>query len=99
MPSPTRSVAIELAENAEAVTKWRDSLPERQRKRLIHPLSVTRRWKASLAHGYGKCPQDLKREAAAAWKRFVACAEALPPDLAAPLWQAIHAQAATMIAP
>ncbi len=45
--------------------------PERKRRRLIHPLSVTRRWKASIAHGNGKCPQDLKREVVAAWRRFL----------------------------
>jgi hypothetical protein len=28
----------------------------------------------------GKCPQDLKRDAAAAWRRFVTCVEALPPE-------------------
>jgi hypothetical protein len=32
-----------------AITAWRDSLPERQRKRLVHPFSVTRRFKASIA--------------------------------------------------
>ena len=56
MPAATRSVAVELHENAEAITAWRDALPERQRKRLVHPLSVTRRWRASTAHGNGKCP-------------------------------------------
>jgi hypothetical protein len=30
----------------------------------------------------------------AAWRRFVSCVSALPPDQAAPLWQAAHAQAA-----
>ena len=47
MPAATRSVAVELLEHAEAITSWRDGLPERQRRRLIHPLSVTRRWRAS----------------------------------------------------
>jgi hypothetical protein len=94
MPGPTRSVAIELAESAEAITAWRDSLPERRRKRLIHPLSVTRRWKASLAHGNGKCPQDLKREAVAAWRRFLAYTKALPPEQAAPIWQMALAEVA-----
>jgi hypothetical protein len=66
MSAPTRSVAVELHDNAEAITAWRNTLPERQRKRLIHPLSVTRRWKASTAHGNGGCPADLKRDAVAA---------------------------------
>src|SRR5262245_63101081 len=42
MAKSVRSVAI------EAIEAWRATLPERQRKRLIHPLSVTRRWRQSL---------------------------------------------------
>lgn len=88
MPKSVRSVAIELHENSTAITAWRATLPEGQRKRLVHPLSNVRRWKAATAHGNGKCPQDLKRDAVAAWRRFVSCVEALPPDQGAPLWQA-----------
>ena len=84
MPAATRSVAVELHENAEAITAWRDTLPERQRKRLVHPLSVTRRWRASTAHN-GKCPQDWKREAVASWRKFCACVTALPANEAQPL--------------
>lgn len=91
MPAPTRSVAIELHENVEAIEAWRDTLPERQRKRLVHPLSVTRRWKQSRTHGNGKCPQDLKRDAIAAWRRFCACVKALPAEDAEPLLQAAMA--------
>jgi hypothetical protein len=72
MPAAARSVAVELHENAEEITAWRDTLPERQRKRLIHPLSVTRRWRASTAHN-GKSSTDLRRDAKAAWARFCAC--------------------------
>jgi hypothetical protein len=43
-----------------------------------------------------KCPADLKREAIAAWKRFVSCAEMLPPDQAAPFWQAALAEVTAM---
>ncbi len=86
MQKSVRSVAIELSEHAGAITAWRDSLPERQRKRLIHPLSVTRRWRASLDHG-NRCPADLRRDARAAWRRFRSCLEALPADQARPLWQ------------
>jgi hypothetical protein len=59
---------------------------------------VTRRWKASLTHGNGKCPQDLKRDAMVAWRKFVACLEALPADQAAPLWQTVQAQAMIALA-
>ena len=72
MQKSVRSTCLELHEHINQITAWRDSLPERQRRRLIHPLSVTRRWKASLAHGEAKAPQDLKRDAAAAWRRFAA---------------------------
>jgi hypothetical protein len=37
-------------------------------------------------------PAGLKARCAAAWRRFVACVEALPPDQAAPLWQAAQVQ-------
>jgi hypothetical protein len=97
MPAATRSVAVELHENAEAITAWRDALPERQRKRLVHPLSVTRRWRASTAHGNGKCPQDLRRDAKQAWSRFCASVRALPADQAAPLWQSVAAEATTHV--
>jgi hypothetical protein len=91
MPKSTRSVAIELHENANAIEAWRVTLPERQRKRLIHPLSNVRRWRASLNHGNGKCPADLKRDAMAAWPRFVCCVRLLPAEQAMPLWQAAYA--------
>jgi hypothetical protein len=93
MAKSVRSVAVELHENANAIEAWRATLPERQRKRLIHPLSNVRRWHASLNHGNRKCPQDLKHEAMAAWRRFVACVRSLPADQAVPLWRAVLAQA------
>jgi hypothetical protein len=92
MPKSVRSVAIELHENATAIEAWRQTLPERQQGRLIHPLSNVRRWRAA-TQSNGKCPQDLKRDAAAAWRRFVACVSALPENEAAPLWQAAFAEA------
>jgi hypothetical protein len=79
MPKSTRSVAILLHENATAIEEWRATLPERQRRRLIHPLS--------------NCLQDLKREAMRAWRRFVSLARLLPPDQAAPLWQCVVTEA------
>jgi len=39
----------------------------------------------------------LKRDAAAAWRRFVACVEALPGDQALPLWNAVATEAAAHI--
>jgi hypothetical protein len=83
-----RSHAIELHENLAAIIVWRDGLPERQRNRLIGAQANVKRWRAATAHGNGKCPQDLKREAAAAWRRFVSCVRSLPAEQAMPLWQA-----------
>jgi hypothetical protein len=96
MPKPTRSVAIELHENASAIEAWRATLPERQRKRLVHPLSNVRRWRACTAHNGGKTPGELAREARAAWKRFAWCLRALPARQAAPLWQAALAEVAAI---
>jgi hypothetical protein len=97
MQKSVRSVAIELAENIDAIEQWRSTLPEKQRRRLVHPLSNVRRWKASTAHGNGRCPQDLKRDAKAAWGRFRSCLEALPAGEAQPLWRLIAAEATTRV--
>jgi hypothetical protein len=92
MQKSVRSVAIVLHENAEAITTWRDGLPERQRRRLIHPLSVTRRWRAATGQYQAHRFRDAKLEAGYAWRRFVACVSALPEREAAPLWQAVLAE-------
>src|SRR5947207_1878409 len=44
MPKATRSWAVALHENAARIEQWRSSLSERERKRLINPQSVVRRW-------------------------------------------------------
>ena len=56
----TRSVAIELAEHAETIEAGGTRYRSARGKRLVHPLSVTRRWRASTAHGNGKCPTRPK---------------------------------------
>jgi hypothetical protein len=98
MQKSVRSVAIEFAENIAAIEAWRSTLDERTRRRLVHPLSNVRRWRAAMAFGEAKCPQDLKREAASAWRRFRSSLEALPADEAMPLWQAAQAHAAAFLA-
>jgi hypothetical protein len=98
MAKSVRSVAVELHENANAIEAWRATLPERQRKRLVHPLSNVRRWRASLSHGNGKCPADLKRDAKAAWRRFASCLQLLPSDEARLLWRDARAQAVAAMA-
>jgi hypothetical protein len=97
MPKATRSWAVALHENAAAIEQWRLSLPERQRKRLVNPQSVVRRWqRETQRHTNGKCSTDLQREARAAWKRFVWCLRSLPAHEAAPLWQAALAEVAAL---
>jgi hypothetical protein len=44
MPAATRSTAIQLGENLAAITQWRSTLPEPQRKRLTHPQSIVCRY-------------------------------------------------------
>jgi hypothetical protein len=46
-------------------------------------------------HGNRKRLQDLKREAMRAWRRFVICANLLPPNQASTLWQAVSDEVAT----
>jgi hypothetical protein len=94
MAKSVRSVTIELHENAKAIETWRATLPERQRRRLVHPLSNVRRWRAATGQYQAVRSRDLKWDAQSAWARFVACAKALPPDLARPLWQAAYTEAA-----
>ena len=95
MSKSTRSVAIELHENAPAIEAWRMTLPERQRKRLIHPLSNVRRWRSATAS-----PKDdadhLRPDALMHWRRFCTCLAAMPPDQAAPLLRAVLADVGTM---
>jgi len=85
MPKSVRSVAIELAENIQAIESWRATLPERQRKRLVHPLSNVRRWKAATMPE-GKSHNDFKMEARSAWRRFLHCVSMLPPGDQAAMW-------------
>jgi hypothetical protein len=78
------SVAIEMHENISAIERWRATLTDKQRRRLAGPLQNVRRWKRE----NGQCvpKPDALAKAEAAWRRFVSCVEALPPEQAAPLW-------------
>jgi hypothetical protein len=104
MPKSTRSVAIELAENSDAISSWRDGLTERQRSKWRHPLTLTRHWRASqppsdppdrlVSIETTRSIATFKHDAMAAWRRFVALCEALPPNEAAGMWREAQAQAA-----
>ena len=88
MPKSVRSVAVELHENIDAITAWRTTLPERQRCRLVHPLSNVRRWRAATTYN-GKSPADYKMEAVAAWRKFVSCVAMLPAADQAAMWSMV----------
>jgi hypothetical protein len=90
MRPSSRSWAILLHENAATIEQFRQGLSERERKRLINPQSIVRRWRAATQHN-GKCPQDLKRDALTAWRKFCACLRALPVDQAEALRQQARA--------
>jgi hypothetical protein len=96
MAKSVRSVAIELHEDAKAIEAWRATLPERQRRRLVHPLSNVRNWKGATEQYQAQRSRDLKWDAQYAWRRFCACLDALPAHEAAPLWQAALAELASM---
>jgi hypothetical protein len=91
MAASVRSVAIELHENIQAIETWRATLPERQRNRLVHPLSNVRRWKAATMPE-GKSFADLRCEARAAMKKFLACLRKLPTNEADALMAEMLAQ-------
>jgi hypothetical protein len=69
------------------------TLSDRERRRLLHPLSNVRRWRAATKQNKTKASDDVAK-AAAAWRRCVACLEALPPDQAQLLWREVYEQAA-----
>lgn len=74
MTKSVRSVAIELHENISAIEVWRASLPERERKALVHPLSVTRRWRQSL-NSHSRASADVTKY----FKTFWNVARTAPP--------------------
>jgi hypothetical protein len=85
-----RSAALDLVEHLAEIEAWRATLSEKRRRQLKHPLSNVAAWRKATAQAKGT---DLRRAAALAWRRFVACAEALPADEARPLWQSVAAEA------
>lgn len=91
MPKSVRSVAIELSENIAAIEHWRTTLSDKEQRRLTHPLSNVRRWRAAMKQ---QSRPDPAKAAAIAWRRFVACVEALPSDQAQPLWRDAYERAA-----
>jgi hypothetical protein len=84
MPKSVRSVAIDLHENIDAITEWRATLSEKDRRRLVHPLSNVRRWRQATTP---KAKSDRARQAETALKCFLSRMAQLSPSEAAPLWE------------
>ena len=81
MHNSVRSVALELHENIGAIEEWLATLPERERRWLVHPIRVTRRWRQS--------PRTTRRSADVAtyfFRTFVNAAR----NLAAGWLAAVH---------
>jgi hypothetical protein len=70
MTKEARWSAVDLVENLSAIEQWRSTLSEKDRRRLVHPLSNVRRWRRSLAP---KPEPDRAALAQAALDRFLAC--------------------------
>lgn len=89
MQKSVRSVAVELHENIEAVEQWRSTLSEKDRRRLVHPLSNVRRWRQATQP---KAKLDAFAQAQAALHHFIGCVKALPTEQAEPLLQIARAE-------
>jgi hypothetical protein len=63
---------------------------------LIGAQANVKRWRKETRHGNGKCSTDLKRDAVAAWRRFIWCVHSLPAHEAEPLRQMALAEMAAM---
>jgi hypothetical protein len=86
-----RSWCLALHENAAAITAWREKLPAGRGRRLpVNPQSLVKGWQRSLTNGNGHAAPDWKREAIAAYRRFLNCLAALSPADQALVWQAVN---------
>jgi hypothetical protein len=92
MPKATRYWCCRLHENLPDIERWRATLPESWRAKLINPLSVCRAWLRA-TQPKSRCTDNPVKAAEAALARFVAHVEALRPEQALPLWRAVQAQA------
>jgi hypothetical protein len=90
MPWQFLSYALAIFEHAGEIEQWRSTLSEREQH--LGGLRLLRRWRRQTQAAKPRY-DDIER-ARAAWRRFVSCAQVLPPDQAAPLWQAVLAEAA-----
>jgi len=77
------------------IEQWRASLPDKQRRRLQGQHQNVRHWRKATGK---KMPagRDDAAMALAAWRCFVSRVKALPTEQAAPVRQAILAEAAAV---
>jgi hypothetical protein len=97
MTPSVKSHAIEVYEHLQDIEAWRKTLSDRQRRRLIHPLAVLRRWRAATLPE-GKSLTHLRCDARAALKHFLTCLRKLPATEAGALMDEMLAQTTTVIA-
>jgi hypothetical protein len=91
MKPATRSWCLALHENLAAISRWRDSLPTgRGRRPPLNPQSCVKGWQRSQANGNSHAAHDWKREAIAAYRRFLNCLAVLSPADQALVWQAVN---------
>src|SRR5262249_22742346 len=95
MDASLRSAALEMHQHVGEIETWRATLTDKQRQRLAGPLQNVRGWRAATAP---RSTQNALAMAQAAWDRFRALANALPPEEAAPLWMTVqeHAKSAAL---
>jgi hypothetical protein len=99
MKPATRSWCLALHENLAAITRWRDSLPTgRGRRPPLNPQSCVKGWQRSQANGNGHAAHDWRREAIAAWRKFLSCVAALPPADQAAMWSMVSQARLTDVA-
>jgi hypothetical protein len=96
MNKSTRSRALELHTNRDAITAWRQTLTDRQRAHCIHAHTIVVRWRRATTPKKTR-PDDALKAAAAAWRHFCACVNRLPADRAEPLWRAVQSEAAAAL--
>ena len=92
----SRSAALELHTHLAEIIEWRDGLPEKQRRRLRHPLSNVKAWRRATGQ---RATVDPMAQAAAAWARLLAILETLPASCAGRLWREIEHHAARALTP
>jgi hypothetical protein len=94
MEKSLRFAALKMIEHLPEIEQWRSEVGEKRRAALTNPVSNLRAWRRETGQTKTKCAGDALKAAEIAWRRFVACVEALPADQAAPLWRLVQAMSA-----